>query len=304
MDLYKIENGITKFLKPKELNGPKGEDELQKIIEKNLEELFELKFIDSQTMIQRKLLDTLAYDIENNRIVIIEYKKGRDSGVVDQGITYLSLVLENKEFFELKIEKKLGKSNMDINWPATRVIFIAHEFDDYQISASAIRGVPWELWTYDLYDGFIAIRKIEQTTTRTAFNTLIQTKNSEFDKINREIKTYDLEYHLKQTKPELRPIFENYSKSIKSFGPDIIEVIDQKSGITYKNNKTSFVRIEFRSGFLGIIFKEKEGFVDPKNLSKDIRSFKWGFERTTNVRSMDNFDDVMYLLKQAYETTL
>ena len=304
MDFYKLENGVAKFLKPRELVGSKGEEELQKIIEKNIKEIFGLKFIASQTMLQGKRFDTLAYDEENDRIVVIEYKRGKDSGVVDQGITYLSLVHENKEFFELKIEKKLGKSNLDIDWQSTRVFFIAHEFDDYQVSASAIRGVPFELWAYDIYDGFIALRKIEQTATRTAFNTLVQTKNSEFEKISKEIKTYDLDYHLNKTKPEFRPIFESYSRTIKSFGPEVTEVIDQKAGITYKNNKTSFIRIEFEPGYLKVIFKEKKGFVDPKKLSQDIRGYKWGYERRVKVSSMHNFDDVMYLLKQAYEKTL
>jgi len=303
MDLYRIEDGRLKFLKPKELTGSKGEEELQKLMEKNLGEIFGLKFVDSQVVVQGKRLDTLAYDEENNRIVVIEYKKGSDSGVVDQGITYLSLVHENKEFFELKIEKKLNKGGLEIDWNSTRVIFVARKFDDYQITASAIRGVPFELWIYDLYDSYISLQKIEQTRTKTGFNTLVQNKQ-EFSKISQEIETYDLEYHLNKAKPEFRDIFKRYSKEILSFGPEVMEVVDQKSGITYKHNKVSFARFEFRVGHIDAIFKEKKGFVDPKNISRDIRTNKWGFERLAKIESADKFDDIIYLLKQAYETTL
>ena len=303
MDLYKIEGEKVRFLKPKELAGPKGEYGLQRLIEKNLKEIFGLTFIDTEAVIQGKRLDTLAYDEENQRVVVIEYKKGRDSGVVDQGIAYLSLAHENKEFFELKIEKKLGKSNLEIEWESTKVIFVARKFDDYQICASAIRGVPFELWSYDLYDGLLALRRIEETGTKTSFSTLIKGKKEQLGKISQEIRTYDLEYHLKKTKEELRQIFEGYRREIKAFGLEVLEVIDQKVGITYKNNKKSFARIEFDANAFRIIFKEKAGFVDPKNLSKDIREYKWGFERMARVTSQENFDDTVYLLKQAYETT-
>ena len=39
VDLYKIEGEKVRFLKPKELAGPKGEYGLQRLIEKNLKEI-------------------------------------------------------------------------------------------------------------------------------------------------------------------------------------------------------------------------------------------------------------------------
>jgi predicted transport protein len=105
-------------------------------------------------------------------------------------------------------------------------------------------------------------------------------------------------------KPELRDVFKLYREKIKSFGPDIEEVIDQKSGITYRHNKISFLRFDFRVNQFNAVFKEKKGYVDPKNLSRDIRKRKWGFEREVVITSKDNFDDVIYLLKQSYDTTI
>ncbi|MFZ0328463.1 MAG: hypothetical protein WBP64_05315 [Nitrososphaeraceae archaeon] len=41
-------------------------------------------------------IDTLAFDKESKAFVIIEYKKDRNLSVVDQGIAYLNLMLNNK----------------------------------------------------------------------------------------------------------------------------------------------------------------------------------------------------------------
>jgi hypothetical protein len=41
-------------------------------------------------------IDTLAFDKESSAFIIIEYKKDRNFSVVDQGVAYLNLMLNNK----------------------------------------------------------------------------------------------------------------------------------------------------------------------------------------------------------------
>jgi len=302
VDLYKIKNDKMEFLKPKELTDEKI---LQTLVETNLREVFGLRFIASELELQRKELDTLAFDEENSKVIIIEYKIGSDSGVFEQGMAYLLLVHESKRYIQMLIEKKIGKQDIEIDWDSTRVVFIAKKFDDFQTLISSSKGAPFELWVYDLYEGLIILNKIDEKKSRYAFSTLIKNKTPEMDKLSKEIQTYGLDYHLNKTKPELKQIFENYRKALTSFGSDVVEVVDQKTGITYKNNKISFARFEFRTDRIDAIFKEKkEGFVDPKKLSRDIRTHKWGFERLVKIESAEKFDDMVYLLKQAYETTL
>jgi hypothetical protein len=42
-------------------------------------------------------IDTFAFDNESKAFVIIEYKKDRNFSVVDQGLAYLNLMLNNKD---------------------------------------------------------------------------------------------------------------------------------------------------------------------------------------------------------------
>ncbi len=93
MILYKAgaENAISQ-IKEKSF---KLEKEIQKLFEQNLSTIMNLEFVKSEFQIKDKRLDTLAYDIQTNAFVIIEYKRDRNISVFDQGITYLNLMLQN-----------------------------------------------------------------------------------------------------------------------------------------------------------------------------------------------------------------
>ena len=73
------------------------EKEIQVIVEKNLKELFELQIVKSEFSIRNFRIDTLGYDEENRSFVVIEYKKDRNYSVIDQGYTYMSLMLNNNQ---------------------------------------------------------------------------------------------------------------------------------------------------------------------------------------------------------------
>ena len=52
------------------------EKDIQRLIEKNVNAIFGLTFIQSELSIDKYRIDTLCYDAENNSFAIIEYKKG------------------------------------------------------------------------------------------------------------------------------------------------------------------------------------------------------------------------------------
>ena len=110
------------------------EREMHNLIENNLEELFGLKFVAREFAPQGDFrIDTVAFDSDQKSFVIIEYKKGTNWSVIDQGFSYLSLLLDRKADFVLELNEKHNERFVprDINWEASRVIFISQSFGKF-----------------------------------------------------------------------------------------------------------------------------------------------------------------------------
>ncbi len=112
------------------------ESEIQRLTEQNLHDLFELDFVKSEFELHGLRVDTLAFDNESKAFVIIEYKKDRNFSVVDQGMAYLNLMLNNKADFILEYNERSHSSHSlkreEIDWSQSRIIFISPEFTKYQ----------------------------------------------------------------------------------------------------------------------------------------------------------------------------
>ena len=107
MKLYKPKSDSLQRVK---INPFKLEKDIQQLVENNLSTLFGLEFIKSELNFGNFRFDTLCFDNELNSFVIIEYKKGSSYSVIDQGYTYLSLLLNNKSDFILEYNETLGKN--------------------------------------------------------------------------------------------------------------------------------------------------------------------------------------------------
>ena len=145
MAMFKRQN--SKLSQIKEIPFKKEKD-MQQLTEKNLDTVFGLKFVETEHRVQNLYIDTLAFDPENKTFVIIEYKRDRSFSVVDQGFSYLSLMLNNKAEFILAYNEAL-KTNMrrdDVDWSQARVIFIARSFTAHQQNAVNFKNMPFELW--------------------------------------------------------------------------------------------------------------------------------------------------------------
>ena len=86
------------------------EREIQELVEKNLETLFNLEFVSTEFSVGEFRIDTLSFDESTNAFVIIEYKRGSNYSVVDQGYSYLSTLLNNKAEFILEYNEKTGNT--------------------------------------------------------------------------------------------------------------------------------------------------------------------------------------------------
>jgi RecB family endonuclease NucS len=80
MNLYNLNKTKLSQLKEKPF---KLEREIQNLFEQNLTALTGLEFVKSEFTIKGKRIDTLAYDIQSNAFIIIEYKRDKNVSVVD-----------------------------------------------------------------------------------------------------------------------------------------------------------------------------------------------------------------------------
>jgi hypothetical protein len=124
------------------------EREIQRLTEGNLQELFDLVLVTSEFELHGLIIDTLAFDKDSSGFVIIEYKKDRNFSVVDHGVAYLNLMLNNKADFILKYNEAFSSEPLkreDVDWSQSRIIFIAPEFTKYQQYAIGLRPVDTAL---------------------------------------------------------------------------------------------------------------------------------------------------------------
>ena len=113
MALYSINKNKLKRISKLDF---KLEKDIQNITENNLREIFGLEYVRSEFQFNNLRLDTLAFDDISKSFVIIEYKKGLNFSVIDQGYAYLAILLNNKAEFILEYNEIMNKNlKRDIN---------------------------------------------------------------------------------------------------------------------------------------------------------------------------------------------
>ncbi|OQX56404.1 MAG: hypothetical protein B5M53_01565 [Candidatus Cloacimonas sp. 4484_209] len=220
MKLYLIQNNNLKPIKTKPF---RLEKDIQKLCEKNLKEIFNLDFVSSEFRVKNYRIDTLAFDPQLKAFVIIEYKKNKKFSVVDQGYAYLSIMLNNKADFILEYNTNIKKSlkRGDIDWSQSKIIFISPLFTDYQIGAINFKDLPIELWEIKQYaNNTVSFTKI-QTQGATESIKTISKRTKDIAKVNREIKTYTKERHLKNVSDVIKELYETLESRILNIGDEI-----------------------------------------------------------------------------------
>src|SRR5690554_2745195 len=166
MAIFEIRNNKAQRIKLSEF---KLEKELQKLIENNLEEIFNCRFVASEFStgnIHSGRIDTLALSEDNNP-VIIEYKKVASSDLINQSLYYLHWLKDHRGDFQVITNQSLGK-DVEIDWSDIRVICLAPEYKKYDLHAVQVMGANIELWQYRIYENNIfIIEDVYKNTTNT-----------------------------------------------------------------------------------------------------------------------------------------
>lgn len=286
----------NKELKQKDF---KNEKKLQRFFEKNLENILGYKFIDTEFVVGNFRIDTLAFDEETKSFKIIEYKNVRNYSLVDQGYTYLKMLLERKADFVLQynIKNNASLSKEDIDWSQSRIIFVSPIYTEYQLNATDFKNIPIDLIKITRYEEDI----VEIDFIRKNSNIKIQEVNMESDTkyVNKEIIVYTEEDHLNKVPERLRSLYEKFKSRVLEL--DDIDVDPKKLYIAFKGSR-NICDVEFNKNRLKIYINLRKGNLrDPLKITKDVSNVgHWGNgDYFTFINNEDDIDNVIPLIKQS-----
>ena len=277
----------------------KNEKELQTFFERNIETILGYKLIDTEFSVGNFRIDSLAFDEETKSFRIVEYKNERNASLVDQGYTYLKLMLERKADFVLQynIKTKLSLTIKDIDWSQSRIIFVSPIFTVYQLNATDFKNIPVDLVKVTRYEENIVeidfIKKMSNVKIQD-----IQTDSIQ-NEVNNEIIVYTEEDHLSKVSENIRNIYEKLKNRILEL--DDIDVEAKKLYIAFKGSR-NITDIECHKNKLKIyINMKKDSLNDPLKIAKDISNKgHWGNgDYCVEINNEDDIDNIIPLIKQS-----
>lgn len=286
----------NKELKQKDFENEK---ELQKFFENNLEKILGYRFIDTEFTVGDFRIDSLAFDEETKSFKIIEYKNVKNHSLVDQGYTYLKIMLERKADFVLQynIKTKSSLTIQDIDWSQSRIIFVSPIYTAYQLNATDFKNIPVDLVKVTRYEeDIVEIDFIKKTS-----NVKVQDikMESEQNDVNKEVIVYTEEDHLAKASEEIKKVYEELKNRILEL--DDIDIEIKKYYIAFKG-RTNIVDIEFTKNKLKIDINMKKGTLeDLLNITEDISEIgHWGNgDYRVILNNSNDIDTLIPLIKQS-----
>jgi predicted transport protein len=300
MKIYKP-NAKNKFELIKE-KPFKLEKEIQEVFEANLNEIMGLQIVRSEFAIKNKRIDTLAFDKQSNAFIIIEYKRSKNISVVDQGFTYLSLMLENKADFIVEYNEtfKHTLKRSDVDWSQTRVVFVSTGFTENQKTATNFKDIAIELWEVKRYENnLIGVNEIKKSTSAESIKPLASS-NSKLESVTKEIKVYTEEDHLEGKSDDVIELYEAYKEAILNLADDI-EVEPKKLYVAFKKEKNISDIVVLKKGLKLFINLSKGALDDPKGIMRDVSNTgHWGNgDYEVIIKNTKELEYLMSLIKQA-----
>jgi hypothetical protein len=262
-----------------------------------------LELVKSEFTIKNKRIDTLAYDAQSCSFIIIEYKRDKNISVVDQGFTYLSLMLENKADFIVEYNEslKLNLKREEVDWSQTRVVFVSTSFTENQIQATNFKDIAIELWEVKQYENdTIFINTVKKSSSSESIKPL--TKNKEILRsVTDEIKVYTESDHIEKATDTIDELYEKFRSAITNLADDIV-IIPKKQYIAFNREKKNYCGITILKNSLKIFINLKAGELDdPKQIAKDVSNVgHWGNgDYQLQVETDKDLEYIMSLIKQA-----
>lgn len=304
--LFGINNGSVNEIKEFEFTSEK---ELQLLCENNLMKLVNLYFVDTEFTVSNFRLDTVAFDLEANAFVIIEYKNKRNISVIDQGYTYLSTMFNHKADFVLRYNMKFGekKDINDFDWSQSRIIFISTNFTKYQINSINFKDLPIELWKIKRYNNnTIFFEQILSVNSNESIKTIAPVFDSDVkQEVFKSTKTYSERELLDKASSFIIDIYNELKDYILSLDDNII-INPTKLYIGFNRSRKSIISIKPQKNSIILwINAEPQNIIDPQGIIKDVTNIGHHGNGNSQIKIVDN-KNIGYIedLLKTYVSTL
>jgi len=285
------------------------EKELQSLIENNLEEVFNCRFVATEfsTGAQHAgRIDSLALSEEDNP-VIIEYKKVESSELINQSLFYLHWIQDHKGDFEIAVQKVLG-NGVKVDWSDVRVICIAPNYKKYDLHAVQVMGANIELWKYRLFtNNSLYLEEVLHSTKTATQISQSSGKNPvmvEAGKKAAQVRataTYTLDEHFEGKSKEIQELMHEIREFV--IGLDsAIEEVPKKFYIAYKSSKNIVcMEAKRRNIKLFVKLKPSEITAPPKSYRdvSEIGHFGTG-EVEFTISTPEQFEETKEFIELAY----
>jgi predicted transport protein len=279
------------------------EKDIQTIFETNLQSVLNLQFVKSEFTIKNNRIDTLAFDVESNSFVLIEYKRSQNYSVIDQGVSYLNLMLEYKADFIVEYNESLkgDLKRSDVDWSQTRIIFVSPSFTDFQKQSSNFKDLAIELWEVKQFENdIIVVNPIKKSKSAPSIKQVQHNDDSELSKITKEIIVYTEEEHLEGKGDGVKELYESFKEAILKLSSDI-DIEPKKMYIAFKKGKNVVdIRVQQKNLIFWINMK-KGTLDDPKNIVVDCsqKGHYGNGDYELSVSDTNDLEYIMSLIKQA-----
>lgn len=300
MELYKLHKNNLEEIK----NLPfKMEKEIQILVAQNLQTLFGLEFVKNEFQLNGLRVDTLAFDSQLKSFVIIEYKKGKSYSVIDQGYSYLSLLLNNKADFILEYQEQTNKKlkKADVDWSQSRVLFISPQFTLFQKQSVEFKDLPFELWEIKKYSNNTIALNEHKSTSQESVNT-ISSSDNRAEQVSKEIVVHTEEDHLAKGTDETRELYLQLRDRIQEMGD--LQLVPTKFYLGFKLNKRVITDLEIQRKQLKVRVNLKKGQLDdPSRLFRDVSELgHWGIgDYEAVIHPDDDIDYLMSMIRQSFK---
>ncbi|MGP8298264.1 DUF5655 domain-containing protein [Streptomyces inhibens] len=168
LKLFNTQGGVTEVVP----RLAEVEADVQGLIEAHMETTLGVRFLASEYStgpVHGGRIDSLGID-ENGAPVLVEYKRGTDAGVINQGLFYLSWLMDHRAEFGHLVRDRIGATTASqVLWSAPRLICVAGDFTRYDIHAVREHRRSIDLVRYRLFgDDHIGLETVASYTGQKA----------------------------------------------------------------------------------------------------------------------------------------